>query len=197
MTGNIIPDQAFDQLFRNARTANGWQDSPVSDDLLKKMHDIAKFGPTSANCCPLRIVFLKTPEAKERLKPALAAGNIDKMMSAPVVAIFANDNKFYDGLPKLFPHTDARAWFVGNDALIATTAMRNGTLQAAYYMIAARGLGLDCGPISGFDNAKVDAEFFAGTSYSVNFICAMGYIDNAKTHPRSPRYDFDEIAKIL
>lgn len=184
------------QLFTEARTHSAWLDKAVDDALLHNIYDLMKFGPTSANCSPLRIVFVKTPEAKEKLKPAMAEGNVAKTMSAPVTAILAQDMKFYDQLPKLFPHTDARAWFVGNDALIQSTADRNSSLQGAYFMIAARAYGLDCGPMSGFDGAKVDAAFFAGTSYKTNFICNIGYGDASKLFPRSPRLGFDEACKI-
>ena len=191
-----VDNAGLDTIFRNARTHNGWLDKPVDDALLQQAYDLAKMGPTSANCSPLRIVFVKSAEAKEKLRPCLAAGNLDKTMAAPIVALFANDLAFYDKLPKLFPHTDARSWFVGNDALIQTTAFRNSSLQAAYFMLAARSLGLDCGPMSGFDNAKLDAAFFAGTTYKSNFICSIGYGDVSKLHPRGPRLDFAEACRI-
>lgn len=197
MNSNILPDQSFDQLFRTARTANAWKNEPISDDLLKKIYDIAKFGPTSANTCPLRIVFVKTPEAKERLKPAVAPGNISKVLDAPVCAIFAHDMAFYEHLKFLFPHTDARPWFEGKPDVVLDTAFRNGTLQAAYFMIVARGFGLDCGPMSGFDKAKVDAEFFPDGRFKSNFICSLGYGDHSKTFPRSPRFSFDDACKII
>jgi len=188
---------SLDLIFRKARTHNGWQDKPVEDSLLEQVYDLCKWAPTSANCSPMRLVFVKSKEAKERLKPALAPGNVGKVMSAPVTAIIGHDMAFYELLPKLFPHADARAWFVGNDAMIAATAFRNGTLQGAYFMLAARSLGLDCGPMSGFDNAKVDAEFFKGTTVKSNFICSLGYGDSSKLFPRSPRLAFSEVAKIL
>ena len=197
MSGNIIPDSAFDQLFRNARTANAWQNKAVDTALLEKIHDVMKFGPTSANCCPLRIVFVQSDAAKARLKPCVAPGNVDKSMTAPVVALFAQDMKFYDHLPFLFPHTDARSWFAGNDDLINTTAFRNATLQAAYFMIAARGFGLDCGPMSGFDNEKVNVAFFPDGRFKINFICALGYGDHSKTFPRSPRFEFKDVCQVL
>ena len=197
MTVNILSDDAFDQLFRSARTANAWLDKPVGDDLLKKIHDIAKFGPTSANCCPLRIVFVKSQSAKERLKATLDGGNVNKVMTSPVTAILAMDMQFYDHLKFLFPHTDAKAWFVGNDALIQSTAFRNSTLQAAYFMMVARGFGLDCGPMSGFNQDKLNADFFPDGRFKVNFICALGYADHSKTFPRSPRFGFEEVCKIL
>jgi 3-hydroxypropanoate dehydrogenase len=188
---------SLDLIFRKARTHNGWQDKPVEDSLLEQVYDLCKWAPTSANCSPMRLVFVKSKEAKERLKPALAPGNVGKVMSAPVTAIIGHDMAFYELLPKLFPHADARAWFVGNDAMIAATAFRNGTLQGAYFMLAARSLGLDCGPMSGFDNAKVDAEFFKDTTVKSNFICSLGYGDSSKLFPRSPRLAFSEVAKIL
>lgn len=197
MSANILSDQALDQLFRTARTANAWKDTPIPEGLLEKIYDTMKFGPTSANMSPLRIVFVKTPEAKEKLKAATDAGNVAKVMAAPVTAIFASDHKFYEHMKFLFPHTDARAWFEGNQPLIDTSAFRNATLQAAYFMIAARAHGLDCGPMSGFNNAKVDEAFFAGTSFKSNFICALGYGDHSKTFPRSPRFGFDEVCKVL
>ncbi len=196
MTDSVITEQAMKQIFTEARTHSAWLDKPVDDAVLHKIYDLMKFGPTSANCSPLRIVFVKSPAAKEKLKSALAEGNVAKTMAAPVTAIFAQDMKFYEQLPKLFPHTDARAWFVGNDALIKSTADRNSTLQGAYFMIAARAYGLDCGPMSGFDNAKLDETFFAGTSYKSNFICNLGHGDASKLFPRSPRLTFDEACKI-
>lgn len=196
MSANILSDQALDQLFRTARTANAWKNEPVSDDLLKNIYDTMKFGPTSANMSPLRIVFVKTPEAKEKLKPAIGAGNIDKVMTAPVTAIFAHDMAFFEHLKFLFPHADAKSWFVGNDKMIADGAFRNGTLQAAYFMLSARAHGLDCGPMSGFDNAKVDELFFAGSTFKSNFICSLGHGDHSKTFARSPRFGFDDVCKI-
>ncbi|HYD19133.1 MAG TPA: malonic semialdehyde reductase [Patescibacteria group bacterium] len=197
MGGPPLTDQAFDTIFRKARTANGWLDKPVGDDVLQKIYDDMKFGPTSANSCPLRIVFLKSKESKERLKSFLMESNQSKVMTSPVTAILAWDVKFYDQLPKLFPHADARSWFVGNDQMIYDTAFRNSSLQAAYFMIAARAHGLDCGPMSGYDQAKADAEFFPGGEWKSNFICALGYGDEAKLFPRNPRLGFDEACKIL
>jgi 3-hydroxypropanoate dehydrogenase len=188
---------ALDQLFRNARTHNGWQDKPVPDSLLTELHDIMKWGPTSANCWPLRVVYVKSPDAKARLMPLLMEGNRAKTAAAPVIALLGMDMAFYEELPRLFPHTDAKSWFVGNDALIAATAFRNSSLQGAYFMLAARALGLDCGPMSGFDAAKVDAEFFPGTQIKTNFICNLGYGDAAQLFSRSPRPDFAEVCKIL
>jgi len=197
VTDGRIDDTALDQLFREARTHNAWQARPVADELLRQAIDLAKMGPTSANTSPARIVFVRTPEGKERLKPALAPLNVEKTMAAPVTAIIGHDLAFYDLLPRLFPHADARAWFVGNDPLIETTALRNGTLQGAYFILAARALGLDCGPMSGFDNAQVDAAFFAGTQIKSNFLCNLGYGDPAKLFPRSPRLDAAEIARFV
>jgi len=196
VTDGRIDEAALDQLFREARTHNGWQARPVADELLREVVDLAKMGPTSANASPLRIVFVRTKEGKERLKPALAPTNLEKTMAAPVTAIIGHDLAFYELLPRLFPHADARAWFVGNEPLIETTALRNGTLQGAYFILAARALGLDCGPMSGFDNAQIDAEFFAGTTIKSNFLCNLGYGDPAKLFPRSPRLDAVKIARF-
>ena len=196
-TVNSLPQAALDLIFTNARTHNDWFQEPVSDELLHRIHDLMKWGPTSANCCPARIVFVKSKEQKERLLPCLAEGNVEKTRTAPVTAIIANDMEFYEKLPKLFPHTDARSWFVGNQPFIESTAFRNGTLQGAYFIIAARSLGLDCGPMSGFNNAKVDDVFFQGTQWKSNFICNLGYGDPSKLFPRSPRLDFNEACKII
>jgi 3-hydroxypropanoate dehydrogenase len=197
MTGSIISDKALDQLFRQARSFNGWQDKDVSDVQLQGIVDLMKMGPTSANCQPVRLVFLKSNESKQQIKPHLIETNVYKVMSAPVVVIIGHDLEFYQNLPKWFPHTDAKSWFVGNDALIETTAFRNGTLQAAYLMFAARALGLDCGPMSGFDNVGLDKEFFDGTPIRSNFICGIGYGDPKSIFDRSPRPTFDDLAKIL
>ena len=192
-----IGDQARDALFCEARTQNVWRDTPVVERDLQAIWELTKMAPTSANCSPARIVFVTTPEAKERLKPALLEGNVAKTMLAPVTAIIGYDLEFYNHLPKLFPHTDARAWFVGNDALIQTTAFRNGTLQGAYFILAARAMGFDCGPMSGFDNEQVDQEFFAGTMIKSNFLCSIGEGDPAGLFPRSPRFTFDEACQIV
>jgi 3-hydroxypropanoate dehydrogenase len=196
MTSQALTEQAMKQLFTEARTHSAWLPEPVGDDLLKKIYDLMKFGPTSANCSPLRIVFVKSKEAKERLKPALSPGNVEKTMAAPVTAIFARDMKFYEHLPMLFPHADAKSWFAGNDALIADTAARNSSLQGAYFIIAARACGLDCGPMSGFDQEKLNQEFFKGTSFKANFICNLGFGDKTNPPPRSPRFKFEDICKI-
>ena len=189
--------EGLDRLFRHARTHNFWHPRGVSDELLHEIYDLAKFGPTSANSSPMRIVFLKSEEAKERLRPALAPLNVEKSMAAPVVAIIAYDTEFYEQLPKLFPHADARAWFVGNESLVQETAFRNSSLQGAYLMLAARALGLDCGPMSGFDKDTLNAEFFPDGKWKVNFICNLGYGDSTKLFPRNPRLDFDEANVIL
>lgn len=188
---------ALKQLFLEARTQNKWQQKDVPDALLKELIDVMKMAPTSANCSPARIVFVKSKAAKERLKPLLSPGNVDKTMSAPVTAIIGHDMAFYEQLPKLFPHTDARSWFVGKPEHIGMTAFRNGSLQGAYLMLAARALGLDIGGMSGFDNAKVDAEFFKNTTIKSNFLCNLGYGDPAGVLPRSPRFTFDEMASII
>ena len=194
--GQRIDAAALDRLFLAARTHNGWQPRDVPEELLREAVDLAKMGPTSANVSPLRVVFVRSKEGKERLKPALAPGNLEKTMAAPVTAILGQDHAFPDLLPRLFPHMDLRPMFVGNDALIADTAFRNSSLQAAYFILALRAVGLDCGPMSGFDNAKVDAEFFAGTTIRSNFLCNVGYGDPAKLFPRSPRLAFEEIARF-
>ncbi len=191
-----LSDSALDQIFRTARTHNAWQPKPVDDALLRELIDLVKWGPTSANSSPARFVFVKSPEAKAKLKPALSEGNLAKTMAAPVTVIVGMDMAFHDHLPKLFPHADARSWFAGNDALIEATAFRNASLQGAYLIVAARALGLDAGPMSGFDQAAVDAAFFAGTSIKSNFLVNLGYGDATGLFPRSPRVSFDEIARI-
>ncbi len=194
----MLDDRALDVIFRQARTHNAWLSRPVSDETLRQVYDLMKWGPTSANCSPARILFIRSPEAKQRLKPALSAGNRDKTMAAPVTAILGCDVEFYDLLPRLFPHDQsARGWFAGKPDVIQTTAFRNGTLQGAYLIIAARACGLDCGPMSGFDNAKVDAEFFPGGRVKSNFLCNLGYGDPQALFPRSPRLPFDEACTIL
>ena len=193
----VLPHNTLDQLFLSARTHFKWLPKPVTDEQLHQIYDLARMAPTSANCSPARIVFVKTPEGKEKLKPALAEMNMEKTLSAPVTAIIAIDHEFYEHLPKLFPHADARSWFVGNQPLIDTTAFRNGTLQGAYVIMAARSLGLDCGPMSGFDNAKVDEAFFKGTTFKSNFLINLGYGDDSALFPRGPRFEFDEACKIV
>ena len=192
-----IDDAALAQLFTAARTHNGFLDKPVSDDLLRQAVDLAKMAPTSANQSPFRIVFVKSAEAKARLLPALMPANAEKTKVAPVTAIVGYDEKFYEHLPFLFPHADAKAWFVGNEAFANRAAFQNGTLQVAYLILALRAVGLDTGPMTGFDNAKVDAEFFAGTPVKSNVIINIGYGDASKLFPRSPRFSFDQIAKIV
>ena len=193
-----IDNASLDQLFRDARTHNVFLDKPVGDDLLREIYELMKFGPTSANCSPTRILYLRSKEAKQRLKPALSAGNADKTLAAPVVAVIGYDMQFYENLPRLFPHNqDARSWFAGNAQAIFTTAFRNGSLQGAYFMLAARAVGLDCGPMSGFDNAKVDAEFWPEGRIKSNFLCNLGYGDASQLFERSPRLAFDEVCNIL
>jgi 3-hydroxypropanoate dehydrogenase len=193
-----IGDGDLRQLFLDARTHNGWLDKPVPDSVLGEIYEIAKFGPTSMNAQPMRLTFLRTAAAKERLRPYLGPANVDKTMGAPVTAIVAHDLAFHEHLPKLFPHnSNAKSVFEGKPALIETTAFRNGSLQGAYLIIAARALGLDCGPMSGFDNAGVDAEFFAGTPLRSNFLCNLGYGDQAKIFARSPRHDFASVCTLL
>jgi 3-hydroxypropanoate dehydrogenase len=196
----MIDDDALDTLFRNARTANGWLSGDVTDAQLKQVFDLMKMAPTSANCQPARLVFLRSPEAKERLKPALSPNNVDKTLKAPVVAIIAHDMQFQEHLARLFPHApDFRNMFDGEDNRAARelTAFRNGTLQGAYFILAARAVGLDCGPMSGFDAEKVDAEFFGDGRFKSNFLCNLGRGDPDKTFPRSPRFEFDEVCKVL
>jgi nitroreductase len=192
-----LDDKSLDLLFRNARSHNGWLDQPVSDDVLRQLYDLMKWAPTSANCSPARIVFVKSAAAKQRLLSAMIPGNEEKTRTAPVTAIIGQDMEFYEKLPTLFPHTDAKAWFAGNQALIETTAFRNSSLQGAYLLLAIRALGLDAGPMSGFDNAKVDQEFFAGTKIRTNFMINIGYGDSSKIFARSPRLPFEEAAQIL
>jgi len=192
-----LDDNGLDLLFRNARTMNGWQDIAVSEEQLREIYDLFKFGPTSANSSPARIVFLKSVEAKERLLPALSPQNVEKTKTAPVTAIIAWDTEFYEKLPKLFPHADAKPWFASNAALSHETAFRNSSLQGAYFMLAARAVGLDCGPMSGFDVEKVNAEFFPDGKWKANFICNIGHGDESKLFPRSPRLDFEEACTIL
>lgn len=193
-----LNDAALDQIFCEARTHSYWLDQPVGEDLLRRLYDLIKWGPTSANSNPLRVRFLRTPEAKQRLVPALAPANVNKVLSAPVTAIIGYDLQFYEKMPMLFPHAPGyRDTFANAPALAQMTALRNSSLQGAYLIVAARALGLDCGPLSGFDNAKVDTEFFAGTHIKSNFLCNLGYGDASKLHVRGPRLSFDEAAMIL
>lgn len=191
-----LSDDALDLLFLEARTHSAWLPKPVDDALLERIIALTVMGPTSANSSPGRFVFVKTAEAKDKLRPALSAGNVDKTMAAPVTVIVGMDMAFYDHLPKLFPHADARSWFVGNDEAIRATAFRNSSLQGAYLIMAARALGLDAGPMSGFDAAQVDQAFFAGTTIRSNFLVNLGYGDRTKLHARNPRFSFGEIARI-
>lgn len=192
-----LDNTALDILFRKARSYNAWQDKPVSEQQLNELYELMKWGPTSANSCPARMVFIKSGEAKQKLKDCLDEGNIEKSMSAPVVAIIGMDLEFYEQLAKLFPHTDAKSWFVGKDEKILETAFRNSSLQGAYLMLAARSLGLDCGPMSGFDNGKLEAAFFPGGKVKANFICAIGYGTEEKLYPRGPRLEFDEACQVV
>lgn len=207
-----LDDGALDLLFRKARTQNGWLDRSVNDDTLRQLYELMKWGPTSANSSPARIVFVRSQEGKERLKTALAKGNVEKVMTAPVTAIIAYDLQFYSKLPKLFPHSPAtRDRFASTPELVEVTARRNSSLQGAYMILAARALGLDCGPLSGFDNAKVDAEFFGAGSareeceqeffpsgqVKSNFLCNLGYGDPSKLFPRLPRLEFDDACTLV
>ena len=192
-----LGDDGLDLLFRTARTHNYWRPEPVDDAILRRVYDLAKMGPTSANMCPLRIVFVRSPVAKEKLKPCLAEGNVNKTMAAPVTAILGMDVHFFEKLPKLYPHADAKAWFKDLPAnVLEYVALRNSSLQGAYFILAARALGLDCGPMSGFDNAKVDAAFFAGSTVKSNFLCNVGYGDAAKLYPRLPRLNFEDACRV-
>jgi 3-hydroxypropanoate dehydrogenase len=192
-----LGDADLDVILRQARTHRAWLDRPVPDELLRRVYELAAHGPTSANCSPMRVLFVRSREAKERLRPALTPGNVDKTMQAPVTAIIGHDTEFYELLPRLFPAADMRANFVGKPELIAATAFRNGTLQGAYLMLAARALGLDCGAMSGFDNARVDAAFFPDGRVRSNFLCNLGYGDASKLGPRPPRLPFDEACRII
>ena len=184
-------------LFRDARTYSHWLDKDVSPILLEAIYDLVKMGPTSVNCNPVRITYLTSEEAKERLRPMLSKGNVEKTMAAPVTAILAYDTRFYEFLPKLFPHSDVRASFESRPEHSETTAFRNASLQGAYFIVAARAVGLDCGPMSGFDNAGLDAEFFPDGRLKSNFLCNLGYGDASKLRPRAPRLDFEEACRIL
>ena len=194
---HAVNDEALDTIFRNARTQNKWLDKPVSPALLMAIYDLMRWGPTSANVSPARIVFVVSKEAKERLKPHLGPVNVDKTMAAPATAIIGHDLDFARHVPKLFPHNPGAGDWFKDPVLAEKTAFRNGTLQGAYFIIAARSLGLDCGPMSGFDNEGVDREFFAGTAIKSNFLCSVGYGDRAGVFARSPRLSFDEACKIV
>ena len=193
---DVLHDAALDQLFRTARTQNAFRDTPVGEDTLRALYELLKWGPTAANSSPARFVFVTSAAGKEKLKPALSEGNLAKTLAAPVTAIVAHDEDFHEKLPYLFPHADAKSWFDGPREGRSESAFRNGTLQGAYLILAARSLGLDAGPMSGFDNAKVDAAFFAGTAIKSNFLVNLGYGDPAGLFPRLPRLSFDEAARI-
>ena len=193
----MLDDDALDILFRAARTHRSWTDAPVTRATLETLHALAALPPTSANCSPMRVVFVVSPEAKRRLMPCLTAGNARQTMTAPATAIVAHDERFFDLLPRLYPYADARAWFADDPTGAAETAFRNGSLQGAYLMLAARALGLDVGPMSGFDRAKVDAAFLAGTTWRSNFLCNLGHGDRAGLEPRAPRLSFDEACRIV
>lgn len=188
---------ALDQLFNEARTYSSWLEKDVPDELLRDVIDLAKMAPTSANCSPARFIFVQSAEAKERLKPHLSEGNVKKTMAAPVTAIIALDSEFYEHLPQLYPQTDARSWFAGKASHAEETAFRNGSLQGAYFILAARSLGLDCGPMSGFDKDGVNQAFLGGSTWKSNFLCNVGYGDTSTLHARSPRFSFDEMARIV
>ena len=193
----LLDDAGMNLLFRDARTYRAWEDRDVSDVILQAIYDLAKMGPTSMNCSPMRVVFVKSQNGKERLKPALSPGNVEKSMAAPATAIIAQDLEFYEKLPELAPHMDGRSVFVGKAKLIEETAFRNASLQGAYFILAARALGLDCGPMSGFNSTKVDEEFFPGQPNRSNFLCNLGYGDASVLHPRQPRLYFDTACQIV
>ena len=192
-----LEQSALSQLFIDARTHNSWQDKPVTDEQIKDLYELLKFAPTSVNCNPARFLFIKSPQAKERLLACVTPGNLEKTSAAPVTAIIGMDLDFYEQLPKLFPHVDAKSWFVGKDAYIESTAFRNSALQGAYLTMAVRALGLDCGAMSGFDADKVNAEFFPDGRVKVNFLLNIGYGNSASLMPRQPRPSFAEVCRIL
>ncbi|MBE9516577.1 MAG: malonic semialdehyde reductase [Proteobacteria bacterium] len=198
MAATRLDDQALDVLFREARSFSHWLDEPVTDEQLQAVYELMKFGPTAANSCPARLVFVRSEEAKSKLKLCLDAGNVDKSMSAPAVAIIGMDMEFYEQMPRLFPHNqEARSWYAGKPEKIAAAAEKNSTLQGAYLMLAARSLGLDCGPMSGFDANKLNATFFPDGKIKSNFICALGYGDRDQLYPRGPRLSFDEACSLI
>jgi 3-hydroxypropanoate dehydrogenase len=196
MDASPLDDAALDRLFRSARTFSRFEDRPVPESLLRELYALLCLGPTSANCQPGRYVFVTTAAAKARLLPAMSSGNRDKTRLAPVTVLIAQDLDFPATLPQTFPHADARSWFAGQPALVAETALRNSSLQGAYLILAARALGLDCGPMSGFDAARIDAEFFAGSTVRVNFVCNLGFGDRSRLHPRLPRLAFEQTCRI-
>jgi 3-hydroxypropanoate dehydrogenase len=193
---STLSDIALDQLFRTARSHNRFTDEPIEETTLRTLYDLMKWGPTAANSCPLRIVFIRSAEAKEKLRPSLAPGNVDKMLSAPVTALLGRDMAFYEHLPQLFPHADAKSWFAGKPEAIEESARLNAALQAGYLMLAARSLGLDCGPMSGFTSTVADAAFFAGTEVKSFMLVTLGRGDPAKLYPRSPRFDFADVCHV-
>lgn len=193
----MLNDTTIETLFTQARTHNAWLDKPVTDAQLHQIYDLMRWGPTSANCSPARIVFIKTPEAKAQLLECMAPGNLEKTRTAPVTAIVGMDMAFYEKLPQLFPHADAKSWFEGNQPLIDATAFRNSSLQGGYFIMAARAVGLDCGPMSGFDPEKINATFFSGSSIKANFVCNLGYGDPTALFTRSPRLSFVEACRVL
>jgi 3-hydroxypropanoate dehydrogenase len=193
----MLEQSALETLFTNARTHNVWLDKPVSRALIEQLYALLKWAPTSANCEPARLVFVQSTDARKKLADCMSPGNAEKVRVAPVTAIIGMDMMFYEKLPQLFPHADAKSWFVGNQAMIDATAFRNSALQGGYLILAARALGLDCGPMSGFDADKIDSAFFAGTATKVNFVCSIGYGDGTKLFPRSPRLTFEEACRIL
>jgi 3-hydroxypropanoate dehydrogenase len=193
-----IPQQAISQLFTEARTHSAWLAKPIEDSTLRALFDLMKWGPTSANTSPVRIVFVKSAKAKEQLVPCLSPGNVDKTKAAPVTAIVAWDERYYEHVPRLFPHfPQMKDMLASNKEMAESTAFRNSSLQGGYLILAARALGLDCGPMSGFDNAKLDETFFKGTTWKSNFLCNLGYGDVSQLHPRGPRLSFDEACKII
>jgi 3-hydroxypropanoate dehydrogenase len=192
-----LTSAGHDLLFKEARSHNGWKADKISEAQLREIYDLMKMGPTSANCSPARVIFVTTPEGKEKLRPALSSGNLDKTMSAPATAIIGYDTQFYEHLPELFPHTDARPWFTSNPTLAEETAFRNSSLQGAYLIMAARALGFDTGPMSGFDPAKVNQAFWPDGRVKVNFLCNIGIGDESKLFGRSPRMPFEKFCKIV
>jgi 3-hydroxypropanoate dehydrogenase len=193
----IIEENVWNQAFDHARTYNEWQEKPVEDGLLKELYDHVKWGPTSANCLPLRIIFVKSKASKEALKPSLMEGNVDKTMGAPITAILAQNIEFYNDFGRLFPVADAKSWFLGNERLIYDTALRNTSLQAGYFIIAARMLGLDCGPMSGFDGALLKKTFFSDKPWEASLLCNLGYGKPESTHPRLDRFSFEEVCQVI